>query len=108
MKTKYVLTTILMVFALSINLQAQTKKDQSKKTVMFNVSMHCESCQRKIEKNIAYEKGVKDMAVKLEDKTVTIKFDTLKTNESKLIKAFNELGYEADIVKTETPVVNRK
>ena len=108
MKTKYVLTTILMVFALSINLQAQTKKDQSKKTVMFNVSMHCESCQRKIEKNIAYEKGVKDMAVKLEDKTVTIKFDTLKTNESKLIKAFNELGYEADIVKTETPVGNRK
>ena len=108
MKTKYVVTTILMVFALSINLQAQTKKDQSKKTVMFNVSMHCESCQRKIEKNIAYEKGVKDMAVKLEDKTVTIKFDTLKTNESKLIKAFNELGYEADIVKTETPVVNRK
>ena len=104
MKTKYVLTTILMVFALSINLQAQTKKDQSKKNVMFNVSMHCESCQRKIEKNIAYEKGVKDMAVKLEDKTVTIKFDTLKTNESKLIKAFNDLGYEANVVKTETPV----
>lgn len=108
MKTKYVLTTILMIFALSINLQAQTKKDQSKKTVMFNVSMHCESCQRKIEKNIAYEKGVKDMAVKLEDKTVTIKFDTLKTNESKLIKAFNDLGYEANVVKTETPVGNRK
>jgi len=108
MKTKYVLTTILMVFALSINLQAQTKKDQSKKTVMFNVSMHCESCQRKIEKNIAYEKGVKDMAVKLEDKTVTIKFDTLKTNESNLIKAFNDLGYEANVVKTETPVGNRK
>ena len=108
MKTKYVLTTILMVFALSINLQAQTKKDQSKKTVMFNVSMHCESCQRKIEKNIAYEKGVKDMAVKLEDKTVTIKFDTLKTKESKLIKAFNDLGYEANVVKTETPVGNRK
>ena len=108
MKTKYVLTTILMVFALSINLQAQTKKDQSKKTVMFNVSMHCESGQRKIEKNIAYEKGVKDMAVKLEDKTVTIKFDTLKTNESKLIKAFNDLGYEANVVKTETPVGNRK
>ena len=108
MKTKYVLTTILMVFALSINLQAQTKKDQSKKTVMFNVSMHCESCQRKIEKNIAYEKGVKDMAVKLEDKTVTVKFDTLKTNESKLIKAFNDLGYEANVVKTETPVGNRK
>ena len=108
MKTKYVLTTILMVFALSVNLQAQTKKDQSKKTVMFNVSMHCESCQRKIEKNIAYEKGVKDMAVKLEDKTVTIKFDTLKTNESKLIKAFNDLGYEANVVKTETPVGNRK
>ena len=108
MKTKYVLTTILMVFALSINLQAQTKKDQSKKTVMFNVSMHCESCQRKIEKNIAYEKGVKDMAVKLEDKTVTINFDTLKTNESKLIKAFNDLGYEANVVKTETPVGNRK
>ena len=108
MKTKYVVTTILMVFALSINLQKKKKKDQSKKTVVFNVSMHCESCQRKIEKNIAYEKGVKDMAVKLEDKTVTIKFDTLKTNESKLIKAFNDLGYEANVVKTETPVGNRK
>ena len=57
MKTKYVLTTILMVFALSINLQAQTKKDQSKKTVMFNVSMHCESCQRKIERTLHMKKG---------------------------------------------------
>ena len=40
MKTKYFITTILMVFALSVNMQAQTKKDQSKKTVVFNVSMH--------------------------------------------------------------------
>ena len=40
------------------------------------------------------------MAVKLEDKTVTIKFDTLRTNESKLISAFNKLGYEAKVVET--------
>ncbi|HNX87582.1 MAG TPA: heavy-metal-associated domain-containing protein [Paludibacteraceae bacterium] len=100
MKTKHLVITFVAIFVLATNLNAQSGKSNSKKTVVFDVSMHCESCQKKIEKNIAYEKGVKDMAVKLEDKTVTIKFDTLKTNESKLISAFNKLGYEAKVVET--------
>lgn len=93
MKTKIIFITLLATI-LTMNGIAANKK------VVYNVSMHCESCQKRIEKNIAFEKGVKDMVVSLKDKTVAITFDDTKTNSEKLIAAFNKLGYEASEMKT--------
>jgi periplasmic mercuric ion binding protein len=70
-----------------------------KQTLTFNVSMDCESCKKKIEKNIAFEKGVKDMKVNLSEKTVEVTFDDEKTTSDKLIAAFKKLGYEAKVVQ---------
>jgi copper chaperone CopZ len=88
MKTKSVLIALFTV-TLVVNSWAGNKK------VVFNVSMHCESCQKKIEKNIAFEKGVKDLEVNLPDKTVAVTFDEAKTNAEKLKTAFKKIGYEA-------------
>ena len=95
MKRKYLIAIFIAIFAFTIN--ANTKKDKVnfKKTVTFEVSMDCEGCQKTIEKNIAFEKGVNDMNVALKSKQVTLTFDTRKTNEEKLIAAFKKLGYEA-------------
>lgn len=70
-----------------------------KQTLTFNVSMDCENCKKKIEKNIAFEKGVKDMKVNLPEKTVEVTFDDEKTTSDKLIAAFKKLGYEAQVAK---------
>ncbi len=94
MKTNVViLLCSLLMLGVSTNAAAKSKKHRQ--TTVFNVSIHCSACQEKIEKNIAFERGVKDMLVDVDAKTVTITYDTRKTSADKLVEAFKEIGYEA-------------
>ena len=101
MRTKYLLFLLMSIFALSTHTTAETKKSKADytQTVIFEVSMTCENCRRKIEKNIAFEKGVKAMEVNLGRKQVKLTFDTRKTSEENLINAFSKLGYKAVLVE---------
>lgn len=69
-----------------------------KKTVLFSVDLHCEGCINKIEKNIAFEKGVKDLSCDLKKKTVLVTYDAEKTNVETLQKAFEKIGKPAKVV----------
>ena len=40
-----------------------------RRTVVFDVDIHCQGCITKIEKNIAFERGVKDLVCDLDAKT---------------------------------------
>ena len=77
----------------SLGLSVRKDKEKAWKTAVFNVSMHCEKCVKKINDNIAFEKGVKDLSVSLDKKTVTISYDPSKTDEAKLKSALEKLGY---------------
>ena len=81
--------------------QQEKKKDNQKKTetVTFKTSIHCQNCVKKVNDNLSFEKGVKDLAISLEDKQVTITYDPSKTDEAKLAEALEKLGYTAE--KTE-------
>ncbi len=63
------------------------------KEVVFNVHLHCANCVKKVEENIAFEKGVKGLEVSLENQTVAIKYDAAKTSEATLKAAIEKLGY---------------
>lgn len=95
MKAKIVLIVMLCLTFLSFNTYAQDKKDKKadKKEVTFDVSMTCDNCKKKIEKNIAFEKGVSDMKVDLPGKTVMVVYQANKTDQEKLQKALEKLGY---------------
>lgn len=69
------------------------KKKGEVKDVVFSVHLHCENCVKKVQENIAFEKGVKDMKVSLEDQTVALKYDASKTSEDALKAAIEKLGY---------------
>lgn len=69
------------------------KKKAELKEVTFLVHLHCESCMNKVQENIAFEKGVKDLKVSLEDQTVYVKYDAAKTSEETLKAAIEKLGY---------------
>lgn len=69
------------------------KKKKEIKDVVFSVHLHCKNCVKKVEENIAFEKGVKDLKVSLEDQTVAIKYDASKTSEAALKAAIEKLGY---------------
>jgi copper chaperone CopZ len=96
MKTKQIFSLLLTVLVLTSSMVvAQTKAGSDK--VVFDVNMHCEACQKKIEKNIAFEKGVKAMEVSLENKTVALNYDAKKTSPEKLQAALVKLGYTAKV-----------
>ncbi|MDR2840329.1 MAG: heavy-metal-associated domain-containing protein [Paludibacter sp.] len=98
MKTKLVLSVIFSVLFSFTAFSA-------KQTAIFNVSnMHGEHCKKIIEKNIAYEKGVKALTFDLTKNLVTITFDDAKTNTEKLQTALKKIGYDATLEtsKTET------
>ncbi len=89
-----VATTVNMVepSALTDKKPAKKKKGEVKE-VIFNVHLHCANCVKKVEENIAFEKGVKGLDVSLENQTVAIKYDAAKTSEAILKAAIEKLGY---------------
>ena len=77
----------------------QDKKVKKNATVTFKVSMHCKNCVEKITDNISFLRGVEDLKVSLDQKTVTITYNPAKTDEDTLQKAIEKLGYTAEKVK---------
>ena len=60
------------------------------RVVVFKVSqMHCENCEKKVKNNMRFEKGVKELSTELKNKTVSITYDTEKTDVKKLEGKWN-------------------
>ena len=98
--TKFrLLLTILACIAL-LQVQAQDKKKKTE-TACFSVSMSCHNCQAKIEKHIPWEKGVKDLTINLEEKTVCIVYDPNKASLEKLQQAIEALDFTCEIKNEE-------
>lgn len=82
-----------------LNLPAQaTKKKKTTAEVVFRVNMFCENCKKKIEKNISWEKGVTDLRINLEEKTVKLRYNPQKTTVESLKTAIERLGYTCEPV----------
>ncbi len=89
--------SLLAAPAYAVPSEVQAKKET--KTVTFKTSIHCKNCVKKINDNLAFEKGVKDLRVSLDDKLVTVKYDPAKTDEATLAKALEKLGYKVERVE---------
>lgn len=95
-KTLIIILAAMMampVLSMADNKPSRKKKGEIKE-VTFVVDFDCENCAKKIRENVSFEKGVKDLKVTLEDKTVALKYDAAKTSENTLKEAIEELGYQ--------------
>ena len=102
MQTKKLFIVVLALLAgLTLSAQENKEKNKAKKSeeVTFVVNMSCENCKAKIERNISWEKGVKDLTVDLETKTVKIVYNPRKTTVEKLKAAIENLGYTCEKLK---------
>jgi copper chaperone CopZ len=100
MKTKIVITLMSVFFFIGLNQNvfSQQNKKKGKETVTFYVeNMNCKNCQAKIEKNIAFEKGVSDLSCDLETKTVKVTYKSDKTNPEALKDGFAKIGMNATV-----------
>ena len=98
MKTiKLSVSALALLLCLTLNAQNAPEKTKKSETVVFSVGMHCENCKKRIENNIGFEKGVKDLIANLQAQTVTIKYDKRKTTPETLQQAIIKLGYSCEI-----------
>ncbi|MDE5416513.1 heavy-metal-associated domain-containing protein [Labilibaculum sp. DW002] len=68
-------------------------------TVVFKVEMDCMGCAGKIEKNLPYEKGVKNFKVDFKNQKVSITYKADKTNKDNLKKAIEKLKFKVEEIK---------
>ncbi len=73
-------------------------KTQSREAI-FQTNLHCKNCAAKIQDNVAFEKGVKDLTIDVDAKTVRIVYNPTKTNVDKLAEAIRKLGYTAELIE---------
>ncbi len=90
------LLAVITVGLLSAGLYAADKKKADIKEVTFLTSIDCKNCVKKVEAKLPYEKGVKDLKINLDEKTVWIKYDASRTDREKLAAAIVKLGYTAE------------
>jgi len=98
MKKLTCLFTVAAMLALHVSATASSKEVQ-KKEVTYKTSLHCKNCAKKISENVSFEKGVKDLKTDVGAKTVTIVFDSAKTDTLKLADAIRKLGYTASVIE---------
>lgn len=77
------------------------QKKADVKVVAFTTNMTCHNCVKKMNENLQFLRGVKDLDVSLENQLITIKYDPSKTDETTLANAIKKLGYKAEKVEAE-------
>jgi periplasmic mercuric ion binding protein len=94
---KTLLLTIIFFSSLIAWSQEETEKNQKKESeVKIQTSAQCEMCKTRIEKDMAFEKGVKSAELDLETKVLTVTYNEKKTDREKLRNAVTKIGYDAD------------
>ena len=93
---KIILMCLVALFGIGIaNAQEPKKGNKKSVTVEFVTDIDCAGCAKKVTNTIPYEKGVKDVKVDVATKTVTVTYDSSKTNNDTLVKAFSKIKIKA-------------
>lgn len=97
MKRIIALTAALCVALLLLCSAAKPKA--ALREALFQTNLHCKNCAAKIQENVGFEKGVKDMKIEVDAKTVRIVYDSNKTDAGKLAEAIRKLGYKVELIE---------
>lgn len=95
MKRTLLLPLVLLVACLGF------AKDIKVLRVTTQPQMVCQNCENKIKKNLRFEKGVQEITTDIENQVVTVTYDADKTSEENLLKAFNKIKYQAQVLGEE-------
>ena len=85
----------------SVSAPAQTApaakaKGAATETVKFKTSAVCDMCKTRLEKSLAYEKGVQNATLDVPSQVLTVSFRPDKTSVAALRTAVQKTGYDAD------------
>ncbi|QKZ14056.1 heavy-metal-associated domain-containing protein [Spirosoma sp. KUDC1026] len=92
------LTALTALTLTSYAATARSVGDDKEKEVKIKTSAVCGMCKARIERNLAFEKGVKEANLDVKSKVVTIKYNPGKTDVTKLKSNISKTGYDAEEV----------
>lgn len=101
---KKILFLLVCGFFLQMNVaMAQGKgKKVGNQTVDVKTSAQCEMCEERITKALTSQKGVKNVKVNLDNKVVTITYNSNQITPNKIRETISMVGYDADDIKANT------
>ena len=83
---------LVALFSIAIvDAQEPRRGERATETIVFDTSIDCAGCARKVNNTIPYERGVKNVEVDLEAKTVTV---TGNADVAALKQAIRDADYE--------------
>lgn len=90
---KIILLLIIALSSMGVGFAQQAKKSAKKQEVVeFKMDeVLCQHCRKKIDNNIAFEKGVTDIVYSEDGTSVQVTYRTDKTNPDKLLSAFKRV-----------------
>ena len=92
------LTALASLMILGSSFAGIAARDDKEKEVKIKTSAICGMCKARIERNLAFEKGVKESTLDVKSKIVTIKYNSAKTDVAKLKANISKTGYDAEEV----------
>jgi len=115
---KYFLISIIGFILLSFQTNAQScaassnkkaitenNNQRNSKTVKLKITgMTCAGCANHVSKALKNVNGVIEQSVEYPGDVAIIKYDVAKTKPEELIKAIEEAGYQAEVIKHNTKV----
>lgn len=97
---KIIMLCLLAVMGFGVaDAVAQKKSDAQFKTTVFLTDVDCETCAKKIDNSLPYQKGVKEVKVDVATRKVTVTYDATKSSDDALIKAFKKIKINAEVAK---------
>ena len=99
---KIIMLCLMAVIGFGVSdAMAQKKSDAALKTTVFMTDVDCETCAKKIDNSIPFQKGVKEVKVDVPSRKVTVTYDATKSSEEALIKAFKKIKINAEVAKAQ-------
>ena len=83
---------VIILSLVMVSMMAQAQKEK----VEIKTSAICGMCKTTIEKDLAFEKGVKSAELDLDTKILTVEFNAKKTTADKIRTRVTKVGYNAD------------
>ena len=90
--------SIITFFTFSFS-TAMAQKEKSKEKIIIKTSTECNMCKERVEKEMAYTKGVISSSLNVEKAELTVIYKSQKTTPEKIRRTLSELGYDADDIK---------
>ncbi len=95
---KNLIITLITLLAINSN-TAIAQKAKKTKTVIIKTSTECGMCKTRIEKAMAYEKGIVSSNLNIDKAELTVTYKPHKTDPDKIRLAISSIGYDADNLK---------